>query len=233
MISKSVLAENIYRILKKNNIKVGEFENELDVGQGYFSRLLNGKTPYPNIEIIEYICTKFHINIETLIKNDFNDFTDEEIKIESFLNSLISKTKEHKINWEAISAENLYDYELRDRMKSEHPNLKYKSYMDNVDFIFYSNFTNTEVEIIDVVFTGYFRNNLCRLYKTLLKNSSIVNYELYMDSDGENYPVYSTYYGLNLKIKSLVSELYELCDSQMKNPTLSNKLCSLIDEFID
>jgi len=61
-----IFIDNVYIILKNKNIKMADFEKEIQVSPGYLSRCKNGKKRI-SIDTALSICKYLDIDFETLI----------------------------------------------------------------------------------------------------------------------------------------------------------------------
>lgn len=95
---------NVYVILKKQNMKITEFEKRTKVGLGYLSKVKTGKTK-PGADKFVSICNGCNIDINTLIEEDFTQKPDEIYTITLFLNELLKRVETD--NWFNVSEEQI------------------------------------------------------------------------------------------------------------------------------
>lgn len=95
---------NVYVILKKQNMKITEFEKRTKVGLGYLSKVKTGKTK-PGADKFVSICNGCNININTLIEEDFTQKPDEIFEITIILNEFLKRVEND--NWISVSLEQL------------------------------------------------------------------------------------------------------------------------------
>lgn len=95
---------NVYVILKKQNMKITEFEKRTKIGLGYLSKVKTGKTK-PGADKFVSICNGCNIDINTLIEEDFTQKPDEIYVITNSLDKLLKRVETDE--WISVSVEQM------------------------------------------------------------------------------------------------------------------------------
>ena len=85
-------ANNVYVVLKKKNVKIGEFQKNLHLGNGYLARIKSGKL-IPTADKFIAISYKCGFDINIMLENDFSRYYDSVYIINEALNKLINQVK--------------------------------------------------------------------------------------------------------------------------------------------
>lgn len=96
---KRILMNNINFLIDKNNIKIGELENNIGVSTGYISRLSKEDGTKPGIDFIVNIARELKMSLDTLLYIDLSKATPTEIYLSKFLEKLIKDTANDKLEW--------------------------------------------------------------------------------------------------------------------------------------
>lgn len=110
---KNICLNNIYKLVKEKNLKLGELENKVGVSVGYFSKLLKeGNKASPSIEVLSKIGDLLNISLDKLCKTDLSKMGDSEFYVFSFLSSLLKRTREGEFIWVCENEKELNDLNL-------------------------------------------------------------------------------------------------------------------------
>lgn len=95
---------NVYYILKQQNVKITDFEKRTKITQGYLSKIKSGKTKPLATKFVS-ICNGCNVDINTLIKEDFTKLPKATYIILKSLNTLLNKVDSD--DWCSCSASDL------------------------------------------------------------------------------------------------------------------------------
>lgn len=126
---------NVYVILKKQNMKITEFEKRTKIGLGYLSKVKTGKTK-PGADKFISICNGCNIDINTLIEEDFSKKPDEIYVITNSLNELLKRVETDE--WINVSVEQMTGEEIQ---------------LDDYDVFLHALFRETELETGHVIYS--------------------------------------------------------------------------------
>lgn len=85
-------ANNVYVILKKKNVMIGEFQKKLHLGNGYLARIKSGKL-IPTADKFIAISYECGFDMNVMIENDFSRYHDSVYVINEALNKLIKQVE--------------------------------------------------------------------------------------------------------------------------------------------
>lgn len=123
---KSIMFNNINFLIKEKGKKIGEVEKEAGVSPGYISRASKDENSMPGLEFVIKVAHILQFSIDTLISVRLDKFTPTERYIISFLDKMISDTKQDKIDWNKEDMWHLREGLEHDvNGKCKHPLIKY------------------------------------------------------------------------------------------------------------
>lgn len=103
---QQIIMENIDRLLKKRNIKRSSFEDEVEVSQGYLSRLKKTKPDDKGLklsyELLKKITDSLKVSMDYLMLNVLDNTTDENTLID-FIESLYAMSVEGILFWNVFT----------------------------------------------------------------------------------------------------------------------------------
>lgn len=108
---KKLCMNNIYYLVKKHNLKIGDIENKAEISPGYFSRINkeDSKTN-PSIEVLCSIAEQLSVSLDALISVDFTALTPDESYVLQFLETLKDSVDKHKDSWEKEVLKKILNY---------------------------------------------------------------------------------------------------------------------------
>lgn len=103
------IINNIYYLAKQKDIKINELERECGMSIGYLSRFKNSNSDTEiGLNKIYAIAKKLDISIDLLINSDLGAASSTETYLIKFINALIYKSNDFKLNWEIYKMD--YDF---------------------------------------------------------------------------------------------------------------------------
>lgn len=126
---------NVYAILKKQNMKITEFEKRTKIGLGYLSKVKSGKIK-PGADKFVSICNGCNTDINTLIEEDFTQKPDEIYIIINSLNKLLKRVETD--DWISVSVEQITGEETQ---------------IDEYDIFLHALFREIELETGHVIYS--------------------------------------------------------------------------------
>ena len=87
-----------YYLAKNGDIKVGDFETEMGVSQGYISRAKKSGS-MPSLDFCVKLADRMNVSLDTLMKVNLSKLNDTERLIVSFIDTLIANTSSGKLEW--------------------------------------------------------------------------------------------------------------------------------------
>ena len=91
---------NIYYLAKVNKVKIGDLENAAEVSAGYLSKLLKEDVDtIPGTEILFNISNMLNVSLDNLLRIDYNSVDPTEKYLSDFLDKVIEKTLNGRIDW--------------------------------------------------------------------------------------------------------------------------------------
>lgn len=108
---KKLCMNNIYYLVKKRNLKIGDIESKAEISPGYFSRINkeDSKTN-PSIEVLCSVAEQLSISLDSLISVDFSALTPDESYVLKFLEALKDSVNKHKDSWEKEILKKILNY---------------------------------------------------------------------------------------------------------------------------
>mgnify|MGYP000028564684 CR=1 FL=1 len=122
------LFDNIDFLIKNQNRKIGEVENEAGVSAGYISRTSKDGGSRPGIDFIMKIAHVLHVSIDTLLKVDISSLTPTERYLISFLEKLEQDTTHDLLDWDRLTAESLNNMDTDQNGNTNHPLFEFRSF---------------------------------------------------------------------------------------------------------
>lgn len=94
------LLDNVYRLAKQNNIKIGELEQSVGVSTGYLSRLAKDENKGSfSAELLCALADKLGTTMGALVFTDAKGLTDNEKYLMEFLDKLTADTEKYVVEW--------------------------------------------------------------------------------------------------------------------------------------
>lgn len=240
--NKDVFFNNIYILLKKRNIKIGDFEEQCGVSTGYIARAKDGNTK-PGIDFVVNAADVLGISVDTLATVDLSVASPTEQYLLCFFNKLIAETQSCHLNWEVETPANLRAIEPKGD-SINHPLLKYYidddgEYMDT-NLAYQSMSFGTNISLGGNFYHLGMKNGV-KLYLTMINNlarhtataapSSYIAREVWMiDKNGNQKYVARNNDGT--RIAPVVDLLYKTVEAYSKVPKFYGDFKAAIDDFV-
>ena len=115
--------QNIRKLMREKNVKLGQIESEAGVRTGYMSRLeKSDNDSEPGILFLVAAADLLGVTMDELIFSDPNELTEDERYVNEFLHDLIRDTDSHDLRWVKENEKILNNvYFLPNRNIPEHP----------------------------------------------------------------------------------------------------------------
>lgn len=242
--NKNILFDNIYYLIKKQDRKIGEVENAIGVSSGYISRTSKdgGK---PGIEFIINIAKELKVSIDALLKIDLSALTPTERYILSFIEKLISDTREDKIEWNKETPKYLRQVAMDMNGNTDHALFTYQSFIDDNGYespdlsspaVFFSKSFGEKTQIFGNCYNLRLKNNT---YLYIMDISSGRNKdeplefarEVWISSRGDKQYLCTT--NDKAELKYIIDILYETVEESMKHPKIKSNLKESMDAFMN
>ena len=105
---RKLLLSNISVLRERNGVKTGDLESNANVSPGYFSRLNKEESKAsPSIEVICAVAENLGVTVDDLLMVDYSKLTPTQEYVISFMNKLITDTKEDRVYWNVETADDL------------------------------------------------------------------------------------------------------------------------------
>ncbi len=169
---RKLLLSNISVLRERNGVKTGDLESNANVSPGYFSRLNKEESKAsPSIEVICAVAENLGVTVDDLLMVDYSKLTPTQEYVISFMNKLITDTKEDRVYWNVETADDLNNLDTDYDGNVDHPLFAFETYQDWSE-------TNEEKQIRRVCFksAGYGYNTKVwgPCYNLRLKNGVTV-----------------------------------------------------------
>lgn len=109
----------ILRKERRNEIKIGDLEKQLEVSPGYFSRLGKNPKSLPSLNLVVRIAEIFRVSVDFLLVADVNAITETEKLVLSFINKVRDDTIAGKLQWYTNDEDYIPYYNYSEIGKSE------------------------------------------------------------------------------------------------------------------
>ena len=234
-LDSKLILNNIHYLIKKNNMRIGELETKIGVSLGYFSKMLKGdNSSIPSTEIIYNASRVLNVNLEELLTIDLSTIDETEEKVISFIDKLISSTKNKKSEWSENHPSMLSPYsELPPMFEVDHDLaegdlVKYKS----------SFFNSMEKGFADIVGDYYITiYNESLIYFMMVRlpygiNEFYFGYEMYILKNDRLMPICCELDCYNSFAFKEMEILYKEIRRSLKYPFMNKGVMDIIDDFI-
>lgn len=102
LLNKQAFIDNVLFLARtEHDMGIGEFEDELDVSRGYFSRLSKNNN-LPSLHTVTNVANILDMSIDTLLYMPIMDLTKDEKRLIGFVESMIRRTQEGKLVWDRM-----------------------------------------------------------------------------------------------------------------------------------
>lgn len=250
--NKNTCVNNIYKLVKEKNLRIGEIESISGVSVGYFSKLLKeGNTASPSIEVLSKISDILNVSLDTLCKNDLSSLSDTDLYINNFLSSLIKKTNEGEFIWIkesklALNSELVDELESKSKKFFEFEDVPYKGETEYPEYherpVFKSLFRKGELlEAFDDCFylelptsSTVFLMNISRINNGINRNiESDVDIEIYIQYGNEICPITRLQSKEESTFDNIIRDLYTSAKESSKHNFLNRTARNAIDSYMD
>lgn len=233
---------NLYYLIRKQDIKIGEIESGAGVSAGYISRASRDEKSKPGVEFVMKAAELLHISIDALLRADLASTTPSEEYIMSFLTKLNSDTLDDKLEWVRESTEEL---NRLSEENEEHPLFSEHTFKvptdDGVDVVtevvFVSHNFGCQTTVNSDCYKLRMKNGtllfLMNIFKTYssVSNPNNLAIEVWMASR-ESEPQYLCDNKGETAVSSLVDGLYTAVSENMRSPKISGDFRYAIDAFM-
>ena len=226
---------NIYYLAKVNKVKIGDLENAAEVSAGYLSKLLKEDVDtIPGTEILFNISNMLNVSLDNLLRIDYNSVDPTEKYLSDFLDKVIEKTLNGRIDWkyesptlvsQSTHQHPLYRYDYDDSCYQ--PSLVYDS-----KFWYYKE--DCDATPVDNFFS--FKNNETTYYivqvDISIKEKTFRGYEFYAYTNNETKKICCSSERNDL-IHSHLKNLYAVVKDYLSKPKIDEDIKNAIDSFLN
>lgn len=235
---KILCLNNIRHLAKAKNINIGELESAAGVSTGYLSRLSKEDSKAtPSIEVLAIMASKLGVSIDGLISCDYSGLSSTEKYVMNFIETVIRRTNEGRMNWEKESMAALSSIVQYTDDSTSHPLFKVK--FDKV--VYNSYFASREGTKPNGEFYKAPLSNENTLYVTKVSypNTSGEDVEVYIVSE-DSYrhqwivePLCATNPLEPTFFDELLARLYGTTQDSCRNVKVNANVRRVIDDFLD
>lgn len=228
---RKICLNNIYHLMKKKGLKVGELEDACNVSVGYLSRLnKEGNTSTPSIDFLAAVAERLGVPLEALISQDLSLPTPTEKYLLGFIEKLISDTMNDKLAWrrESVLALNTISFEDGEIL---HPLFDADFDVPNPEVKYVSRFSPNRHPFADSFVLQMTSIESLYLMNVLGENEPSNALELYLVQQGTVNPLCQSAGSITLfdaPLTILYSAIVESCG----HPKLQRDVLSAIDDFM-
>ncbi|MHA6647237.1 helix-turn-helix domain-containing protein [Aerococcus urinae] len=129
-LNSRLLFDNIYYLINKKNIRIGDLETNVGVSTGYISRTSKESNSKPGIDFILNVSNFLEVSVDTLVKFEFSKATSTEEYLISFFEKIKKDTIQGDLDWMKHTQDELNHEEPDINGYLSHPLMQYKTFMD-------------------------------------------------------------------------------------------------------
>jgi len=244
--NSKILFDNIDFLIKSQNRKIGEVENEAGVSAGYISRTSKEGGSKPGIDFILNVAKVLNVSVDTLLKIDIASLTPTEKYLLAFFEKLERDTASDLLAWERESAESLNDLATDINGNPDHPLFVNKTFTEEGEedypqevsrVIFVSHAFGVHTVIHDDCFRLPMNNDASLYIMNICKSVQFVDEpnayakELWMTRILETPQFLCSDYG-DSKLSDFIDNLYNVVAENSKHPKLKPGFRSVIDSYM-
>lgn len=245
--NSKTLFDNIDFLIKTQNRKIGEVENEAGVSAGYISRTSKDRGSKPGIDFILNVAKVLHVSVDTLLTVDIASLTPTEKYLLAFLEKLERDTTSDLLAWERESAESLNDLSTDINGNPEHPLFEYRTFMEEGEsdypeetsrVVFVSRTFDVHTVIKDDCFNLRMKNGAYLYLMNISKSVHFINdpnayaKEVWMTKPSEIPQFLCSDYG-DSKLADTIDNLYTAVAESSKHPKLKPGFRYIIDSYMN
>lgn len=201
-----IILDNIEYYSKKRQINKGDLERAIGVTPGFLSRYEkkdNGQNL--SIGVLQAIAKKLDVPIISLLENNQENFNYYSDKISKFINTLLARTKERKVEW--IETDDFSDF---------HPN----GHIEHIrGFYFRQIYCNETYEGDTYYVYKYSLKALNKSFYALTLGIINAQDDIIYSTDNSNLP-----YNLDSSLKELYETIAYIADSKLVNDYTMNAI---------
>ena len=247
---KDIMIDNLYYLVKKKNLKVGELEKDCGVSAGYISRTRSESKSKPSIELVMKMAEALGVSIDTLVRYDITLLTTTEQYLLEFLEKLIKDTQDDKLTWNTGSSDSLNmideNHDINDSEVPDYPLFSVQTFFEESDCEYPDKVTRT-------VFQSHtFGNHTCinnDCFNIRLKNGTILYLMDFVKT--VHYVKDTTAYGREIwmcaptaskqficsnrddsPLAGITDQLYMSVSENCRHPRIQNNMRNAIDSFM-
>lgn len=230
---------NIYYLLQKSNLKIGDLESYVGVSTGYLSRQnKEGSTGKTSLEFALKAAEFLNVNISDLVDTDLNELTPDEQYLLKLIKKVIDDSKTNDLKWKRESESFL--------LNSNEPHVlfegknEFDSFLEQyVSYSVYRSLFSDNVEIDGDLYRATLINTDSELIITKCKAPQKNNaeqydnfFELYLVTKNELAPLCSSLLA-NEALTEQVDRLYKFASENYKSVKIDTRIKSILDNYID
>ena len=241
------LIENIYRVAKEKNIKIGTLEQSAKVSPGYLSRLAkdDSKGSFA-VDLLCSVAEQLGKTLDALVYTEHKGLTENEEKMLAFLDRLTMLTENFSLEWQMLPPmiqDETYEFEhpLFRIVDSCEPDMSgnfisYKKTEYCSHFFDHDNPTVIEGHCFHVLFDSYSRREVYIMYVGQYDNlpafESKKALEIYFIQPGNTVePIVSSLLACD-QIVEAMKRLYKTIESARSHLTFNKESIGAIDRFL-
>lgn len=241
-----ILFDNIDFLIKNQNRKIGEVENEAGVSAGYISRTSKDGGSRPGIDFIMNVARVLHVSIDTLLKVNIASLTPTERYLISFLEKLEQDTTHDLLDWDRLTAESLNNMDTDQNGNTDHPLFEFRSFCEENDegypaevsrVVFVSHSFDVHTAIHGDCFELRMKNGAYLHIMSVSKSkyrmddTSAFAKEIWMSMPTQTPQYLCSDYG-HSKLADFIDNLYAAVAENTKHPKVKQEFRYIIDSFM-
>ena len=237
---KNVL-KNVFSLIEKQNLKIGEVEEKIGVSAGYLSRLnKDDNTTKISLELVNSLSEVLGTSIDMLCKYDLFGMTPNEVRIIQFVEKLTQETLSNNRKWNRETKNDINAIEIYGNGYTSHPLFRAPDgvVLYNSKFAEYSGTTVSG----DIFSTHLGNDNWLYLSEVCYSGKFESDYELYIcqfvtdEVEGrycmKAHPVCGTEAGEATDIYKSIQKMYSVVAEACGHVQFSDYVQSMIDNFL-
>ena len=247
LFNSKIFFDNIDYLIKSQNRKIGEVENEAGVSAGYISRTSKEGGSKPGIDFILNVAKVLHVSVDILLTVNIASLTPTEKYLLAFLEKLEHDTASDSLAWERESAESLNNLSTDINGNPEHPLFESKTVTEpDVDdyphdvtlSLFVSRAFDVHTAIHGDCFKLRLKNHAYLYIMNIIDNEYFEDgqnpcaIELWMTKPTEIPQFLCTDYG-DSKLAGFIDNLYTVVVENSKHPKLNPEFRYIIDSYMN
>ena len=222
MENNKIFLDNVYFLIREHQLKIGEFEREIEVSNGYLSRLNKDSTTMPTLEVVQKIAGYFNVGIDTILKVKMNQLSPSENKMIEFVEKLIREVSNNAINWTITPTSYFYE---ESKEKNIITYLYEQHCLENMKIIengiYLAHIDNVRIVLVNI------HTSSCETFYNY--DECYEMYMLFEDGTFENIYRPADFHSI---LDDKIYELYHLISINMSKVVISSQAVSIIDNYL-